>query len=145
MYVIYTSGSSGQPKGVAVPHKGMLNLMTWHQRRYGLRPDDRASQLAGLGFDACAWELWPYLGMGASVHIVDDATRQSPQALWTWLAKQGITLAFMPTPLAEAVLREPLPSDLTLRVLLTGGDRLHGGLPGSLPFALVNHYGPTEN
>jgi amino acid adenylation domain-containing protein len=145
MYIIYTSGSTGQPKGVAVPHRGMLNLVTWHRHRYELRPSDRATQLAGPGFDASAWELWPYLGAGASVYIVDEATRRSPQELWPWLASRGITLCFMPTPLAEAVLREPLPSALKLRTLLTGGDRLHGGLPGSLPFALVNNYGPTEN
>src|SRR4030095_6605522 len=32
-----------------------------------------------------------------------------------------------------------------LRVLLTGGDRLHRGPASELPFKIVNHYGPTEN
>ena len=36
---------------------------------------------------------------------------------------------------------------MKLRALLTGGDRLQRGVPESshLPFALMNHYGPTEN
>ncbi|MBF6651262.1 AMP-binding protein, partial [Methylobacter sp. BlB1] len=31
-YVIYTSGSTGQPKGVMVPHAGVMNLVSWHNR-----------------------------------------------------------------------------------------------------------------
>ena len=89
---------------MAVPHAGLLNLMAWHCRRYSVQPEDRATQLAGPGFDASAWELWPYLGAGASVYIVDEAARHSPGQLWVWLASQRITLAFMPTPLAEAAL-----------------------------------------
>src|SRR5262249_733028 len=34
---------------------------------------------------------------------------------------------------------------LMLRALLIGGDRLHYRKQGSLPFELINHYGPTEN
>ena len=145
-YVIYTSGSTGEPKGVAVPHRGLSNLVSWHCRVYEVGPMDRATHLAGLGFDASVWELWPYLAAGSSIHLVPDVERQSPRALWSWMVSQAITLSFMPTPLAEAALREPLPDGLALRALLTGGDRLHGGLRADgVPFAFVNHYGPTEN
>jgi len=145
-YLIYTSGSTGVPKGVAVEHRALLNLVGWHDRVYGVSTTDRAAQLAALSFDASVWEVWPYLVAGASVHIVDEYTRQSPTALWQWMVDKRITLLFMPTPLAEALLRETVPDGLTLRVLLTGGDRLHGSdLPPWLPFKLINHYGPTEN
>ena len=145
-YVIYTSGSTGEPKGVEVTHGGLTNLVSWHQRVYEVSPADRATHLAGLGFDASVWELWPYLCAGASLYLVSDEQRLAPVSLWSWMAAQGITLSFLPTPLAEAVLREPIPADLKLRVLLTGGDRLHGGLVDkAVPFRVVNHYGPTEN
>ncbi len=67
----------------------------------------------------------------------------SPAGLLRWLAAQGITQTFLPTPLAEAVLTERLPADLRLERLLTGGDRLHRA-PSGLPFQVLNHYGPTE-
>ncbi|MCP4661294.1 MAG: amino acid adenylation domain-containing protein, partial [bacterium] len=142
-YVIYTSGSTGQPKGTELAHAGLVNLVAWHQREYRVTAADRATQLAGPGFDAAVWELWPYLTAGAAIHIPTPEVLADPARLVAWLAAERITLSFLPTPLAEAVLAEPLPSNLALRALLTGGDRLHRH-PG-LPLALVNHYGPTEN
>ncbi|HVR95612.1 MAG TPA: non-ribosomal peptide synthetase, partial [Thermoanaerobaculia bacterium] len=63
-----------------------------------------------------------------------------------WWAEQGITLAYLMTPLAEGVLEETVPSDLELRVraLIIGGDRLHRGPDPAVGFALMNHYGPAE-
>ena len=147
-YVIYTSGSTGKPKGVEIEHRGLVNLITWHQREYRVQPNDRATQLASPAFDASVWEIWPYLASGASLHIPDDETRMSPVNLVNWLANEGITLTFLPTPLAEAVLdalRASRPTGLKLRALLTGGDKLHQTPDPYLPFPLVNHYGPTEN
>ena len=144
-YVIYTSGSTGRPKGVEVEHRGLANLAAWHRRAYGITPSDRATRIAGPAFDAAVWEVWPYLTAGASLHIPDAATVLSPPRLISWLARHAITHAFLPTPLAEALLEEPWPADAALRVLLTGGDRLHRGPRPDHPFALWNHYGPTES
>jgi amino acid adenylation domain-containing protein len=143
-YAIYTSGSSGQPKGVEIGHRGLVNLATWHRRTYGVTADDRATLIANPAFDASVWEMWPYLTTGASIHIPSDAVRAVPAHLVQWIADTGITLCFLPTPLAEAVLQETWPADVALRSLLTGGDRLRQP-PKRLPFLLFNHYGPTEN
>ena len=143
-YVIYTSGSTGQPKGVAVEHQGLVNLVQWHRRVYKLGPSDRTTQVAGLGFDACVWELWAGLTSGASLWFPDDETRNSPERLKDWLLTSGITVSFLPTPLAEAVLAFNWPQEAPLRALLTGGDRLREYPAPDLPFQLMNHYGPTE-
>ncbi len=144
-YVIYTSGSTGQPRGVAVPHRGLANLVAWHVRAYGLGPRDRTTLVASPAFDASAWELWPALASGASLEVPSDDTRVHPAALVAWLAERRIAVSFLPTPLARAVLEEPGLERLGLRALLTGGDTLHRVERPALPFALVNHYGPTEN
>jgi amino acid adenylation domain-containing protein len=143
-YVIYTSGSTGMPKGTELRHHGLSSLIAWHRRTYGLRPADRTTMLAGPGFDASVWETWAPLTAGASLHIPPPDTVLSPPALLDWMVEHGITVAFLPTPLAEAVLSEQLPGGLALRLLLTGGDRLRRRPAPGLPFALVNHYGPTE-
>ncbi len=144
-YVIYTSGSTGQPKGVQVEHRGLLNLVYWHQRAFAVTPSDRATQLAGIAFDASAWELWPYLAAGASVYLVKPELLGSPVDLQNWLIANAITIAFLPTPLAAEFLSLDWHEGTSLRAILTGGDKLHSYPSASLPFELVNNYGPTEN
>ncbi len=152
-YVVYTSGSTGTPKGVEIRHAGLWNLVAWHRELYSVTAADRATMIANPAFDASVWEIWPYLTAGASLHIPEEAVRLSPERLARWWAAEGITLSFLPTPLAEAVLAEivdiadtaeDLPAGLVLRALITGGDRLHRGPVAAAPFALMNHYGPSE-
>ena len=143
-YVIYTSGSTGRPKGVEITHGGLANLVSWHRQAFSLTSADRASHLAGLGFDAAVWELWPYLATGASVHLADEDCRNSAELLRDWLLARGVTISFVPTPLAEHLLALEWPRHTALRVLLTGGDTLHHYPSANLPFVLVNNYGPTE-
>ncbi len=143
-YVIYTSGSTGLPKGVMIEHRSLVNLLTWHQRVYGVTAHDRATQLAGVAFDASVWEIWPYLTVGASMHIANEETRMTPAQLVNWLATCGITISFLPTAMAETAMQERWPSQLQLRVLLIGGDRLHAAALKECSFKLVNNYGPTE-
>ena len=143
-YVIYTSGSTGQPKGVEVTHGNLLNLMFWHRRTFGITSDDRASHVAGVGFDASVWEIWPHLTARATVVLVDEQTRTSADLLRDWLVKERITVAFVPTIFAEPMLAHSWPAGTALRYFLTGGEALHRHPPAGLPFTVVNNYGPTE-
>ena len=143
-YVIYTSGSTGQPKGAEITHGSLANLISWHLRAFHVTAHDRASHQAAIGFDAAVWEVWPYLAAGASVHITPDACRSDPKALRDWLVGERISITFLATPLAERMLALAWPSETALRVLLTGADTLHRRPSPTLPFALINNYGPTE-
>nr|QEO74125.1 condensation domain-containing protein [uncultured bacterium] len=144
-YVIYTSGSTGMPKGTELRHRGLSSMMAWHRWYHGLGPSDRNTFLAGPGFDASVWEMWGALTSGASLHIPPPEVIPAPAALLRWMAEEGITVSFLPTPLTEAVLAEPLPQGLALRAVITGGDRLVRRPAADVPFVLFNLYGPTEN
>lgn len=143
-YVIYTSGSTGAPKGAVIEHRALANLCAWHIADFGVGPQDRAAPVAGLGFDATGWEVWPYLTAGARLDLPDRRTLDSPPLLAQWLARSGTTVTFLPTPLAEILLEEPALRHGRLRFLLTGGDALRRRPAADLPFTLVNNYGPTE-
>ena len=143
-YIIYTSGSTGQPKGVKIPHLGLNNLIEWHKQYYKVDLNARATQMAGFSFDACVWEIWPYLTSGSSLFIADDEIKTNAKETVRWIAKNQISHCFMPTPLVEAVLAEPLPKNWALKYLLTGGDRLTSRAHEGNRFKLFNNYGPTE-
>lgn len=143
-YVIYTSGTTGRPKGVEVTHANLSHLIGWHNDAFAVTAQDRGSHLAGLGFDASVWEVWPYLCAGASIVLATDDVRTSEVRLRAWLIAQGVTVAFVPTALAQDLIRDDWAVGTKLRCLLTGADRLLGRPRAGLPFVLVNNYGPTE-
>ena len=144
-YVIYTSGSTGWPKGVAVTHRGLLNLVHWYCQAFPLSSTDRSTQVAGLGFDATVWEVWPQLSAGASIYLAKEEARISAEALRDWLVTEQISVSYVPTPLTEALLALDWPSNTALRFLITGGDTLHRFPAPSHRFVVMNNYGPTEN
>ncbi len=143
-YIVYTSGSTGRPKGVEVTHANLAHLIAWHCGAFSITPTDRASQIAGLAFDAAVWEVWCHLAAGASLHLIDETSRRSPEELRDWLVRHKITVAFAPTVLAEHLITLDWPAETALRILLTGADTLHRYPRTGLPFTLVNNYGPTE-
>ena len=143
-YVIYTSGSTGVPKGVEITHANLGHLIRWHRDAFRVTQQDRVSHLAGLGFDAAVWEIWPHLAAGATVCLADDAVRSSPELRQQWIIRERVTIAFVPTVHAASMIAMKWPATTALRLLLTGGDVLHHGPAVKLPFDVVNNYGPTE-
>lgn len=143
-YVIYTSGSTGTPKGVEITHSNLAHLIRWHREEFNVTREDRASHLAGLGFDASVWEVWPYLSVGATVCLASDEVRSSPELIQEWMIREGVTIGFVPTVHTARMVTMKWPATTRLRVLLTGGDALQRGPAFELPFTLVNNYGPAE-
>ncbi|MFG6107532.1 amino acid adenylation domain-containing protein [Leptothoe sp. EHU-05/26/07-4] len=144
-YIIYTSGSTGQPKGVLVPHKGLLNLVFWHHSTFKISTCDHVTQIFGLAFDPCVLEVYPCLTAGATLYLVEPNILRSPRNLQSWLLENSITVTAVVTPLAEALLSLDWPTQTALRVMLTGGDKLKQYPSENIPFTVINNYGPTEN
>ncbi|OCT22092.1 non-ribosomal peptide synthetase [Pseudomonas putida] len=142
VYVIYTSGSTGQPKGVMVEHRMLANLVDWHCAAFDLGVGGHTSSLAGFGFDAMAWEVWPALCAGATLHLAPTSEGgEDIDNLLRWWRAQPLQVSFLPTPVAEhAFTQHDHP---TLRTLLVGGDRLRS-LSRERAYAVINNYGPTE-
>ncbi|WP_424489422.1 amino acid adenylation domain-containing protein, partial [Pseudomonas sp.] len=142
-YVIYTSGSTGQPKGVMVEHRTVENLVHWHCEAFGLDARSHTSSVAGFGFDAMAWEVWPTLCIGASLHLPPaNVGNENIDELLAWWLAQPLDVSFLPTPVAEYAFSQNLAHP-SLRILLIGGDRLRQ-FSQERRFAVINNYGPTE-
>jgi amino acid adenylation domain-containing protein len=143
-YVIYTSGSTGDPKGVEITHANLSHLINWHLKDFRVTHNDRTSHLASLGFDAAVWEIWPTLCAGGTLCIVSEPDRLSTDLLQQWLIKEQITISFVPTIQATALIDREWPPQTALRFMLTGADVLSRGPRKRIPFVFVNNYGPTE-
>ncbi|HGM5550335.1 TPA: amino acid adenylation domain-containing protein [Pseudomonas putida] len=142
-YVIYTSGSTGQPKGVMVEHATLENLVHWHAEAFDLQAGSQTASVAGFGFDAMAWEVWPALCVGATLHLPPQSIRNEHlDELLDWWCAQPLQVSFLPTPVAEYAFSRQLQHP-TLRTLLIGGDRLRQ-FSRQQTFAVINNYGPTE-
>jgi amino acid adenylation domain-containing protein len=141
-YIIYTSGSTGMPKGVMIEHRSVVNLCYWHNRVYQITKSDHAALYAGFGFDASAWELFPYLLTGAALYMVDESLQLDIEKLNRYFRRCHITIGFLPTQLCEQFMCLD-NTNSSLRVLLTGGDKLRTFTPRG--YWLYNNYGPTEN
>ncbi|WNG27711.1 amino acid adenylation domain-containing protein [Cystobacter fuscus] len=141
-YVIYTSGTTGTPKGVVVTHRGLAQLIQWTARHYAISDRDRCSHLMSVGFDASQWEVWFALATGAC--LVPHEAPVVASTVGAWLDQHGINIAFLATPLAEALWRTGA-GPTRLRWMFIGGAALSEWPPPGLPYRVCNAYGPTEN
>ncbi len=143
-YVIYTSGSTGTPKGTEIGHLSLANLVAWHLAEQRLQPADRTTLAGGLAFDVAVLETWSALAAGTALQVPPADLLAFPERMLGWMAERGVTVGFLPTPVAELALALPQPPGLALRELVTGGDRLHRGPAAAATFAAGNIYGPAE-
>ena len=125
-----------------IVHRSLVNLCYWHIDYFGIMRKDRAAQYANTGFDASVWEIFPYLVKGASLYIIPAEIKPDIMKLDGYYARNHITVAFLPTQFCERF-TEQGGGNRSLRILLTGGDRLRSFY--KIRYLLYNNYGPTEN
>jgi len=151
LYVVYTSGSTGQPKGVAMPQRPLVNLLAWQSGQLSSRPGIRTAQLAPLSFDVSCQEIFSTLTSGGTLVVVPERLRKDPEGLWRFLGSERVERLYLPfvglEQLAEAAAAEAEPP---LREVITAGEQLRitprirrffTGLPEC---KLINQYGPSE-
>ncbi|MFH9425165.1 AMP-binding protein [Streptomyces sp. NPDC017529] len=143
-YAVLTSGSTGTPKAVAVGGASFGSLLDWYHAYTGSVPGDRHSLLVGVAFDPHVKELWAALTSGGALSVPPEEVRWDPEALTGWWRRAGVTVAVLPTPLAEAVLERPWPELPALRHLVVGGDRLRRRPAPGVTARVHNVYGPAE-
>ena len=147
-HVIYTSGSTGQPKGVEVPHRGIVRLVCGTD--YAKFGSDRVVlQLSSICFDASTFEIWAPLLHGGRC-VISQRRLPSPMELQTLLRQHSVTTLWLTSSFFNAVL-DAVPRALEeVEELLIGGEALSVShvcraltlLPRT---QLINGYGPTEN
>ncbi|HEU4963914.1 MAG TPA: amino acid adenylation domain-containing protein, partial [Bacilli bacterium] len=149
MNVLYTSGSTGMPKGVALPHRGVIRLVN-NANFAKMNSTEVVLQLSPLNFDGATFEIWGTLCNGGTLVILEKETVLAPKELSNAIHHHGVTTLLVTTPLLNRLI-EDAPEALTpLRRLIFGGEviskpHIKKALNYCRPGTLVHTYGPTEN
>jgi len=152
-YVIYTSGSTGRPKGIGLPHRVLLNLVTW-QIGASPNPAARTLQFAAPSFDVSLQEMLATWCAGGTLVAAPEEARRDAGLLARLLREQRIERLFLPfvalRQLAEQVSEQAAELPMSLREVITAGERLQvtpqlRSFFHNLPACtLRNQYGPSE-
>ncbi|MGA9379686.1 MAG: amino acid adenylation domain-containing protein, partial [Phormidium sp.] len=153
-YVIYTSGSTGNPKGVAMNHLPLANLILWQLQNLTISQGAKTLQFAPISFDVSCQEMFSCWSSGGTLLLITEQLRQEPVALLSLLKEQAVERLFLPfvglQQLAEVAIDRRLVLD-HLREIITAGEQLQITLAirqwlSQLNYCtLHNHYGPSES
>ena len=152
-YIMFTSGSTGEPKGVVIPHQGVLSLVDWASRVLRIGPEDRLTNVNPLHFDNSVFDIYCGLLNGASIVPLEALKCLPPAALVNRIAETKCTFFFaVPTLFMyldslHLLTPDSLPS---VTRFMFGGEgfpiprlrRFYNSFRGRAQ--LINCYGPTE-
>jgi amino acid adenylation domain-containing protein len=143
MYVIYTSGSTGVPKGVAVSHAGVADMVSTQARIYGVGQGDRILQWASFSFDAWFWDFSLALLHGATLVMADRHDLLPGESLRETMLRHEVNHAVLPPVALGSTDSEGL---LVGGTITSTGDVCTRALAERWQKGrrLYNAYGPTE-
>ncbi|WP_431602692.1 amino acid adenylation domain-containing protein, partial [Mycobacterium mantenii] len=143
-HIIYTSGTTGVPKGVAVTHHNVTQLMQTLDAGLTVPgPAKVSTQWHSYAFDASVREIWGALLHGGRMVVVSEQAAASPDDLHELLVAEQVDVLTQ-TPSAVAMLS---PEGLESAALVVGGEACPTSVvdrwaPGGR--VVINAYGPTE-
>ncbi|NYF90024.1 non-ribosomal peptide synthetase [Tunturiibacter empetritectus] len=145
-YVIYTSGTTGRPKGVAVEHGALMNLLQSMEREPGLSRADVLVAVTTLAFDIAGLELLLPLLVGARLVIANEDEVADGYLLLQLLQRSKATVLQATPGTWRMLIDAGWGRELPLKVLC-GGEALPRDLADQLierSEQVWNVYGPTE-
>ncbi len=154
-YVLFTSGSTGQPKGVMIEQRSLLNNLRAKIHDHGLSATDKLAQTAPTSFDISIWQFLTALLVGGTVRIFDDETVRDPTALLRCADAEGVTVLQVVPSLFSYMLEQVAlagvqrPTFAALRWLSSVGEALSSTLCNAWlahypHIPILNAYGPAE-
>jgi amino acid adenylation domain-containing protein len=150
-YVIYTSGSTGQPKGVMVPHRGLVNQVAGLIKRFQLEGLSSLNyiMLAAFTFDVSLMHIFLALTTGAKLHLIPEQVKKDSEKLWSFIHKRKIDILNIVPAFMKVLLKNIKKKQIGFRYLFVGGDVFDRELYTLLKETfntkeIINIYGPTE-
>ncbi len=149
-YVLYTSGSTGQPKGVVIEHRQILNYLHAILDKLQLPTGASFATVSTFAADLGNTAIFPALCTGRCLHIVSQERATDPKALTEYFQHHPIDcLKITPAHLATLLASNASGSILPRQCLVLGGEAASWDLIEKIQqetpnCRILNHYGPTE-
>lgn len=146
-YVVYTSGSTGEPKGVEITQRNLLNLAQEMASVYG---QGAVLSVCNVGFDAFMLESIVALLNGRTIVLPSDADLESPERLATLINGHAVGFFSMTPSRLSAFLQSKAFCKVMWRMesIVCGGEAFPAELLKKLKklshARIYNQYGPSE-
>ncbi len=142
-YVLYTSGSTGDPNGVLIEHRGLVNAIEAHMRLREVGPGARQVHVLSFNFDGGISHLFAMICGGGTLYLVPRDSQFLASGLVELMEREAITHASMPPTMLAALPHAALPA---LHTVSVGGERCSAELVArwGQKRRMINMYGPTE-
>ncbi len=151
-YLLYTSGSTGQPKGVAVEHRGLMNYVQWAIGKYVRGRVLSFPLFSPLAFDLTVTSIFVPLLSGGKVVVYpagDEPIDLSLQRIF----QENVVDVIKLTP-SHLALVQGMTVGSRVKTLILGGEDFKSALAAAIaassesthahPLEIYNEYGPTE-
>jgi amino acid adenylation domain-containing protein len=142
MAIVYTSGSTGNPKGVMLAHKNVLDAAAANKNLARLAPGEAAGSYVSLSFIMHTFDFFPAFMAGAALHIIPDEIRLDTGKVNAYFEANRIVAAVFPTGFGHRFVVQE--RNRSLRALFMGGEDFIALPELSLGYKVYNAYGCTE-
>lgn len=152
IYIMFTSGSTGAPKGVTVPHRGVIDYAMWVAKTFGIDENSKLGNQAPFYFDNSIFDIYSCLLTGAEMIIIPETLFMFPVKLPEFVRDNDITTIFWVPTVMINVANSGVLSEIELpklqNVVFCGevmpNTQLNIWRKAQPHCTYANLYGPTE-
>ena len=150
-YVLFTSGSTGEPKGVSISHKSLIDFTTACTQDLNIDESHIIANQAPFYFDLSVFDIYVSTFAKATTHLLPKSIFAFPLQAVEYLRKNAVTtIIWVPSVLVYFANSNALKdANLDLKMVIACGEMMPTKQLNiwinALPAAkFYNAYGPTE-
>lgn len=125
--ILYTSGSTGNPKGIAISHRALINFINWSIKTFSLSANDRIINTTPLTFDLSFFDIFAAFQANSKLYIPSNRIKMFPIEITEYLHANKITTWYtVPSILRFWAIKGNIRSPLldNLRQILFAGEKI---------------------